>query len=715
MVKMDTEAKESKKRGASHVEELNKVATTDESVVELDPQVSRQYVAATEAARKKAMFAKMRSSLEQQKKNFAPKAADFVEGLGNVKGVVVDGIITRAEDNPKNPAQRKIVVEVDKVHDKTGPDLICTGVPGFEYLMPNSKTEVEKDTAPERPASNGAWKKTPKEYTYEIVVGDPNMNKFVPLCKINYNVFMNVPVGDKEATAVYVAGTRVRMAGVMAVMKGDRIFLDVARMRPIGPLVEQVEADSNVISFLSQPHVLEQNALRLSHGRMLCESRTDGKTEFGTSSAIISEKERALYLLQRTTYYDKWCAVVKGAALSCTGHVDKLLAKRDASKAPEVDVAVLGSDVMKAHKERLSDPEAVKWVTGGKMDLFAPTYTAKQPSEYTKYPATVVHKIDAATFGLGAGGEVTVLHDFLSLLLSNNNDMLHEMFAMPEVTDVWNTEQSSHKVDVSLHIMHIGNKSDVCNYVHDVLGAGAPPVLYNERAVRFHYPLNALAADYTGIYEKKKAALFAHDLFKYGSWSAGIKVDSWNESDVKDSTNFVEYDTFAVDMRETLKNIAVRVSEYFVKKHLAGGLAAYSYEVNKDAQYLEPAVAKFKSREKERRAPKLSLHGYNEFTNFYQDCVYKFSTQELPKGYDSKIYYVWFPGIVKAVLEAQEASDSNLEALSGDVHTEAVLGEAFVKQASLAFAKKQGTSSEDADMDIARFCTNQCAIYCVAC
>jgi hypothetical protein len=596
----------------------------------------------------KAAFLKQYKSTQKA----VPESRTIKSSGGSMPTVAVEGIVVRRFDREVGAAklpQIAVDVVVSKVRVNGAPDILVSGTPGFDFLLPTYKPKKDasdrdaNDDSPDAPAGGSGPPK--KKQAIPRTLQLPASHKTVAIGvggMIQAAMFTTAnkgPAGGadkkKEGVDLVVPGMKVEVTGVVAGLASDggALYLNTSNINAVADGIAPGHGPNEIINYLKLPEVQEGAAIRLSQAMR----------GFHGVELPPHLETQAQHMRRR------WSEVRDGIVSAVEA---KAMALR-ADAGADMESAAL---VMDDHAQRLRSTNPAD-LSGGAY-FFTP---AKNPTpDYPTFNAAIVHEIASMDFPCPAA-QMSFLEGGVA------RDALPEVFCMPTVTKCEFTPYNS-VVIAHLKLEWIGSKAAAIANLKQATQAGGVFALDSVgAAVGIKVDLRKDLPPFTGIIGVAKGVDMASDIMHYGRWAivTGANPKEPTDYDVAAPWN----DGFTLDTPATIRNIGILVDEAFIKKNLMGGGTAYAYESDPDVQ-----VFQIKDKEgvpKPISEPKLKLRtdGYQELTS----QTYKLDTAEVPPDCKGKEYRVWFKGATSAItadtslLEDTEAGGAAVMAAAGEV------------------------------------------------
>jgi len=608
--------------------------------------------------------------LKQYKSNkkAVPESRTIRSSGGSQPTITIEGIVTRVQHRTvgmKNLPQLAADVVVSKVRVNGAPDLLVSGTPGLDFLLPTFKPKAAdaKDANDDSPDAPSGGKKPEKKQATPRTLVLPANHKTIAIGVgglVQAAMFTQAGGADqkkKEGVDLIVPGMKVEVKGVVAGLTADMtaVYLNTSSIEPLSDGVLPGHGPSEIISYLKLPELQEGAAIRLSMAM-----RGFHGVELPAHLEIQAQHIRR-----------RWTEARDGIV---TASEAKAMALRaDSTPQQDLEAAAL---VMEDHASRLRGTNPAD-LAGGAY-FFTP---AKNPTpDYPTFNAAIVHEIGDMDF-IAPKGQM----DFLEGGAERN--ALPEVFCMPTVTKCEFTPYNS-VVIAHLKLEWIGSKSAAIANIKEAAKAGGVFALDSVgAAVGIKVDLRTHLPPFTGIIGVAKGVDMAPDILHYGRWAVvtGINPKEPTDYDVAAPFN----DGWTVDMPATLRNIGILVDEAFVREHLMGGSRMFGYESDINMQIFK-VKNKATGEEQPIADPKLKLRndGYQELTG----QTYKLDTAEVPPDCQPQPEYrIWFNGSTTAIKD----------------DTDLLMDTAVGGKAVLAAATEAG-------LPPLKFLTDRCAVYAVA-
>tara|TARA_Y100000389_G_scaffold196668_1_gene229992 strand:+ start:1844 stop:3859 length:2016 start_codon:yes stop_codon:yes gene_type:complete len=608
-------------------------------------------------------------------KRAVPESRTIKSQGGAQPTVTVEGIVVRTSTkdvvNRATGAKLPMLVAeviVSKVRSNGAPDILTTGTPGFDFMLPTMKPPKDaqdgrdaNDDSPDAPA--GGKKDKPKAQPRKLLL--PPNHKTVAIGVgglIQASMFTMAGGADnkkKDGVDLVVPGMKVEVTGVTGGLSSDGtgLYLNTSNIVPVADGILPGHGAGEILNYLKLPDVQEGAALRMSMTM---------RGFFGVEVPGYLETQ-AQHITRR------WLEARDGAVAACEAKATALRAEND--EGMEAAALVMED---RAARLRATNPADL----AGGAYFFTPS---KNPTpDYPTFNAAILHEIAGMDFRTPK-----MLLDFT--MGGEERKVLPEVFCVPEVTKCEFTPYNS-VIIAHLRLQWIGSKSAAIASIKDAARNGGVFSLDSMgAAVGIKVDLRTDLAPVTGIIGVAKGVDMAPDLIKYGRWGivTGINPKEATDYDVAAPFN----NGFTIDVPSSIRNIGVLVTEAFIKEHLCGNSDQFAFDSDPDLQ-----VFKIKNKndgtESAIASPQLKLHinGYQELTS----QTYKMKTAKVPPDCNNKEYRVWFKGATDAILEA-------LGEDSGDLLNDTDDGEAAVVKAA-----------NEARLDPYTFLIQRCAVYAVA-
>lgn len=572
------------------------------------------------------------SQYKTSAKRAVPESRTIKSSGGTQPTVGIEGVVLRVgareQINRRTGAKLpQIVAEVvvSKVRYNGAPDILQSGTPGFDFLLPTMKPprdEDSRDFNDDSPDASSGVKKPDKKTTSPRTLQLPANHKTVAIgvgSVIQASMFTLSGKGggadsQKEGVDLIVPGMRVDVTGVTGGLSADgtMVYLNTSNIIPLTDGIAPGHGPSEIIMCLKGHEIQEGAALRLSMAM---------RGFHGESPSIFTHLD-----IQAQNIRRRW-------AEARDGIVHAVEAKAMALRADPTE----GNEDM----ARVMDDHAVRLRGTNPADLAGGAYffnPAKAPTpDYPIYNAAIVHEIASmdtlcpkAMMDFIEGGEL--------------RNALPEVFCMPTVTKCEFTPYNSVMI-AHLKLDFVGSKSAAIAALTEVQQSGGIFSLDSVgAAVGIKVDLRTQLAPFTGIIGVAKGVDMAPDIIKFGRWAIVTGVNPKEPTDYNVSAPF--NDGWTLDMPATIRNIGVMVNEDFIKEHLCGGSNQFAFESNPNLQ-----VFKIKNKadgsETPISAPQLKLHieGYQELTS----QTYKMATAKVPPDFTGKEYRIWYKGSTDAI------------------------------------------------------------------
>lgn len=618
----------------------------------------------------KAAFLKQYKS----SKKVVPESRTIKSQGGSQPTVTIEGIVTRVQNRTvgaSNLPQLAADVVVSKVRGNGAPDILLSGTPGFDFLLPTFKPKKNDakdahDDSPDAPAGGQGGKAPAKKQAIPRTLILPANHKTIAIGVgglVQASMFTTQAGGKdgkdkkKEGLDLLVPGMKVEVKGVVAGLTADMtaVYLNTSSIEPLSEGVLPGHGPNEIINYLKLPDLQEGAALRLSMAM-----RGFHGVELPPHLEIQAQHIRR-----------RWSEARDGMATAVEAKAMALRA--DSTPQQDLEAAAL---VMEDHASRLRSTNPAD-LAGGAY-FFTP---AKNPTpEYPTFNAAIVHEISSMDFP-------APMAQMAFLEGGADRNALPEVFCMPTVTKVEFTPYNS-VVIAHLKLEWIGSKSAAIANMKEAAKAGGLFALDSVgAAVGIKVDLRTHLPPFTGIIGVAKGVDMATDILTYGRWAivTGINPKEPTDYDVAAPFN----DGWTLDMPATIRNIGISVDEAFIREHLMGGARMFGFESDTNVQIFK-TKNKATGEEQVIPDPKLKLRndGYQELTG----QTYKLDTAEVPPDCKpAPEYRVWFNGATAAIKD-----DTDLLA-----DTEAG-GKAVLAAAT------------EAGLPPLKFLTDRCAVYAVA-
>ena len=634
------------------------------------------------AAGLKAAFMKQYKAKSQKA---VPESRTIKSSGGSQPTVAVEGICirvgTREQTNRRTGAKLPQIIAdvvVTKVRANGAPDILQSGTPGFDFLLPTMKPPRDDDArdanddSPDAPAGGQGGKTPQKKQAAPRTLQLPANHKTVAIGVggvIQAAMFTLSGKGgggdakdkQKDGVDLIVAGMRVDVTGVVGGLSADgtMVYLNTSNIIPLADGLAPGHGPSEIINVLKGGDIHEGAALRLSMSM---------RGFFGDASGTSPHLD-----IQANHIRRRWNEARDGI-------VQSVEAKAMALRADPADGHEAMALVMDDHAARLRGTNPAD-LAGGAF-FFNP---AKVPTpDYPIFNAAIVHEIA----GMDMPCPKAVL-DFIEG--GESRSALPEVFCVPTVTKCEFTPYNS-VVIAHVKLDFVGSKSAAVAALSDITKTGGIFALDSVgAAVGIRVDLRTQLPPFTGIIGVAKGVDMAPDILKFGRWAVVTGVNPKEPTDYDVSAPF--NDGWTLDMPATIRNIGVAVDEAFIKEHLCGGSNQFAFESDPNLQ-----VFKIKNKadgsETAISAPQLKLHidGYQELTS----QTYKMATAKVPPDCTGKEYRVWYKGATDDIRDDTDLLDPS----NG--------GRAVLAAAAAA------TTGDGSKMDPLDFLTERCAVYVLA-
>jgi len=601
-------------------------------------------------------------------KRAVPESRTIKTSGGSQPTVAIEGMCLRVQHRTVgqgNLPQLAVDVIISKVRSNGAPDILISGTPGLDFLLPTFKPKKSdaqdaNDSSPDGPS--GASKDKKKEATPRTLVLPANHKTIAVGVGGLIQAAMFTMAGGggkdkkKEGIDLIVPGMKVDVTGVVAGLTADGtgLYLNTSNIIALTDGVPPGHGPGLIIDFLKNSELAEGAAIRAS-----------------MSMRGFHGVEMPPHLeLQAQSLRRRWLEARDGMVSASEAKATSLRAEN----STDMEAAAL---VMEDHASRLRSTNPAD-LAGGAY-FFTP---AKNPTpDYPSMNAAFVHEIAGMDFRAPKA-----LMDFT--MGGAERKALPEVFCVPEVVKCEFTPYNN-VVIAHLRLQWMASKSVAIAHIKESKGQFTLDSV--GAAVGIKVDLRTHLPPYTGIVGMAKGIDMAPDILKYGRWAivTGINPKEPTDYDVAAPFN----DGWSLDMKATACNIGIVVDEAFIKEHLCQGMPLFAYRNDEDLQVFK-TKNKVTGEETDVPIPNLKLrkNGYQELTS----QTYSFDEAEVPPDCTDKEYRVWFKGSADAILEAHGEGTVNLQE-----NTEAG------GKAVLAAAKESGLKT-------LKFLTERCAVYAIA-
>lgn len=563
---------------------------------------------------------------KRQKADPGAKGAQrFLKTGSGPPTVTIEGLVLRCKDvmvkgrkAGQQVPKKECTIEVLKVNGNNAEDLISSGVPGLDWLLPTYKPKAEgdgrdaADDAPEGGGGGGSKEKRAMEGPpRQLSFGDAN-HKTIWLGHMPRVSFYTQAPGDKgeskEGMDQVVVGMLVQVNGVVASLSdsGDQLWLNAAAINPLKEGIVPGTHVKQIMEVLSRADVTAAHAFRLSQAM---------RGFYGWAS------HKAECEMQAKVFRDLWTKARDGAVGACEARAMAIRGEHGNEK--EGLAAVLEQHAARLRVENPAD------LAYGK-PFFNPALppTADRPA----WTAGIVMKPISCEF---------VQHQMLWNLFASDE----ERNALPETfcAGVVNAcELQGACLNVSVQLNFVGSRTMAALAVKEgkcpVVNSGDGPAA---GALGIKLNMRELPAT-TGLLVQAKAEAFCKDLVTYGDWFAVAGVTP--REPFASGVTCVFPSGYGFDMRPTLMKMTAAVSEEWVKTHLALGEGQFAYEKDSDVVHLKGPD---KKTDLQVPLPAIKSHYYQEVTG----STWKFSNARMPADAPKKLYRVWYEGVCDALAD----------------------------------------------------------------
>ena len=582
-------------------------------------------------------------------------------GGASVPTVTVDGVVLRTK-NVMAPGKKagstvpkiQCTIHVTKVRHNNAPDIVVSGVPGFDWLLPTQKpiAAPSRDAADTDPEGGGKKDDKKKEPAAPRTLALQEGHKSIWLGHMGIVSFYTTS-GEgktKDGYELIVPGMPVEVTGVMANVSndGNALWLNATSCSPKLDGIVPGTATQIIMDHLSKPDIAEAAAIHLSASM---------RGFYGMQ--LTPELE-----VQANFFRSKWSGAKDGAAAACEARAMAIRAESGADGEQHAGVLL-------KHAERLKATNPADLAFGGEFFRPAQQVTPDKPAFHAPIIVKGCHP-------------AMPQHEWLANLFDRKGrESLPETFCVGEVVE---TEVIGAMINVKLKLTWIGSKSAAIA----AIAQGKDPTLDSGAFACLGVKFNMRELPtVTGTVAAAKANDICPHVLTFGDWVAVAGITPRDHTDTGVVCVFPS--GYAVGMIPSIKRICAKVDEAYVLKELAGGATQYVYDTDPDVPVLK---------DKEGNAltvamPQLGAHGYQEITG----SSFKFALARMPAGKPSKEYYVWWK-------ESPE-----LIADDPDIACEIEAG----KKAVLAAAAAKGTSAATGkSLTINEFLMTYGLIYVVA-
>ena len=618
-------------------------------LVEIDQPVEAPPVAPKKA--KTDVVHELQKRNNEQKAEPQPVAPTIRIVGGELPKIGIEGVVVASEVKQGSKPKVMFTMAVKQVRANGAFDVIESGVPGFEWLLPTYKG-IKASVVDASPSATATQRK--EEEPRRSAVEDLG-HKTIWLGYLkNATVFASNGNGEmKEGSAMIVPGMQVSATGVVANVVDEKLYLNIPNCNPKLDSVDQSRAAAMLIQEFSKDCFMKQSAILLS--------MTMGGF-FGWNSPTAAQDVQASY------FRAAWTKIRDGTASACNSKGHAAACRGDDT----------GAVVMEAHAERIRSYCPSEFARGTQ-SFFVDQRDANP--EYPMFVTQLVHKVDK----FGHDNMINRLFDAAAADGDGCNPSYKElpgMFASPHVGHV---EVVGQLLYVKMNLSFVGCKENAMQQLMD----GVDPTIDcsvgqdTKQCIATKLLLRDVGPGIAGVSIATKVAGVAESILKYGDWTMCVRVTPRDPCKSSDGVFPTLCDTIHVDIPATMRKIAVLVSEEFIIKELTGGATQYVYEPDPTT-----ALVKGKDNGPLPLYPQLRVHGYQEVTS---SSGFKLNAKT-PIHLPNKHYRVWWPESTQLIQQ------------KNDVLVDTVAGQAAVVEA----ASQAGFSS------VCDFLLAQALVYCVA-
>ena len=523
------------------------------------------------------------------------------------------GIVLRTVDDMdrrKNAKKKRMNVLVMSVVPNGAQDVITTSIPGENYLIPSRKISTP-EMEEERKAGTDAYKRAPRE----LVLDENSVLRKGSIASVSF--YVKNDSGDSDTGAALCdVGSIVEISGVSANAPDtpEVVYVNASRIvpldkTPVPPALHEVP--QTMISTFQQEWMAKWAAFTMS-------VPADG---FYSMSDPNDDQLRQIMACQ-----NMWTTLKT--------EVGDQLNSMLLGKEPLVQQAI------DAHRARVAAINVAD-VAMGKVSLF-------RVDSHDGYVAPLVQtgrspwdKTPQMMRDLLAGGDAA--------------KALPKSFVVPYVTHA-TIEGNGLNVDLA------------CVYVYDRDAAleslkveGADPFPATERAaVSFSYSMRELG-NFIGVMNKKRLKLFVDHVLVLSDMAVVPKVENLERAGNVESikSDFPVAGPY-IDMRSTLKRVAIKVSDGFLKK-----IFVPNYQPDSDEESIGfPGFAdkgdKYENPKMTKDRAELSTHGFQNINN----NAFNYSDLTTPGG-NEREYRVVIPDCTETLEKDPELATDEAK---GDAH-----------------------------------------------
>lgn len=515
--------------------------------------------------------------------------------------------------------KKECTIEVLKVNGNGAEDLIQSGVPGLDWLLPTYKPKAAgdaRDATDDSPEGGGASKdkKVADGPPRQLSFKDAN-HKTIWLGHMPRVSFYTQGPGDKgeekEGMDLVVVGMLVQVTGVVGALSdsGEQLWLNASSIAPLKEGIVPGTHVQQIMEVLSRPDVTAAHAFRLSQAM---------RGFHGWAGPNAAQEAQA------KVFRDLWAKAKDGTVSACEA---KAMAIRGEHGAEGETMAA----VMDQHAARLRGENPADLAYGKPFFNPALAPTAERPA-----------------------WTAAIMMDPVSCEYPQHQ-MLWDLFASDEARNatpecycagmVNASDLQGMCLNVSVLATWIGSRTLATLAIKEgedpTISSGDGPT---GGAIGLKLSMRDLPKTH-GVLEEAKAGPLSKNLVEYGRFFAIVGVTPRDPS--SSGVTCVFPSGYGFDMKPTLRKITAAVSEEWVKTHLALGEGQYAYEKDTEKVYLKD---KDKVTDLQVPLPVIKTHYYQEITG----STWKFGNARMPVDAPKKVYRVWYEGVCDALADEPE-------------------------------------------------------------
>ena len=400
-------------------------------LVEIDQPVEAPPVAPKKA--KTDVVHELQKRNNEQKAEPQPVAPTIRIVGGELPKIGIEGVVVASEVKQGSKPKVMFTMAVKQVRANGAFDVIESGVPGFEWLLPTYKG-IKASVVDASPSATATQRK--EEEPRRSAVEDLG-HKTIWLGYLkNATVFASNGNGEmKEGSAMIVPGMQVSATGVVANVVDEKLYLNIPNCNPKLDSVDQSRAAAMLIQEFSKDCFMKQSAILLS--------MTMGGF-FGWNSPTAAQDVQASY------FRAAWTKIRDGTASACNSKGHAAACRGDDT----------GAVVMEAHAERIRSYCPSEFARGTQ-SFFVDQRDANP--EYPMFVTQLVHKVDK----FGHDNMINRLFDAAAADGDGCNPSYKElpgMFASPHVGHV---EVVGQLLYVKMNLSFVGCKENAMQQLMD--------------------------------------------------------------------------------------------------------------------------------------------------------------------------------------------------------------------------------------------------------